>query len=175
MTHQFLSAQHLPLLRLECHSWYNIYQNNSSACPASVTQRILWVSRFYSNLFKFCRTHNRSWGHLVNHHCFRAGRNSVMLLWTVQNAESGTILYENDDWNLFHISTWVEQSMHTLPRKCHRDIRHITCMTCIFRDVFLLFIFYAQVDHRTSVQLWAFWSTFYRNLQKDNNKKNGQL
>ena len=94
-----------------------------------------------------------------------------MLLRTVQNAESGTILTENDDWNLFHISTWVEQSMHALPRKWHRDIRHITCMTCIFRDVFLLFIFYAQVDHRTSVQLWAFWSTFYRNLQKDNNKK----
>ena len=40
------------------------------------------------------------------------GCNSVMLLGTVQNAESGTILTENDDWNLFHISTWVEQSMH---------------------------------------------------------------
>ena len=29
----------------------------------------------------------------------------------------------------------------------------------------IFYFFYAQVDHRTSVQLWAFWSTFYRNLQ----------
>ena len=63
----------------------------------------------------------------------------------MQNAKCGTIKTENDDWNLFHISTWAEQSMHAyLTSKNDIEAYGMSHDMYIYAPFFLNF-FYAQV------------------------------